>query len=140
MNLDVPIYFSAGMTERATEFYKLFISWTNENVKQTFVERNMFDFKHIRPFEQAMADQPGPMVLFATPGMLHAGTSLDVFKKWAPSPKNLVIIPGYVAATWAAQMRRAAHTNFRIAIVSSELSATAYCRAQSACKLTHVPH
>lgn len=95
MNLTVPIYFSAGMTERATEYYKLFIGWTNENVKQTFVERNMFDFKHIRPFDRTMGDQPGPMVLFATPGMLHAGTSLDMFKKWAPHEKNLVIIPGY---------------------------------------------
>jgi integrator complex subunit 11 len=33
----------------------------------------MFDFKHIRPFDRAMADQRGPCVLFATPGMLHAG-------------------------------------------------------------------
>lgn len=97
MNLNVPIYFSAGMTERATEYYKLFIGWTNENVKQTFVERNMFDFKHIRPFDRAMGDQPGPMVLFATPGMLHAGTSLDMFKKWAPIPSSLVIVPGYCA-------------------------------------------
>lgn len=30
------------------------------------------------------------MVLFATPGMLHAGLSLEVFKKWAPNPKNMV--------------------------------------------------
>ena len=106
MNLTAPIYFSAGMTERANEYYKLYIGWTNENVKATFVERydsytrgggggrwlqfnangrnvslmsawfyfsNMFDFKHIRSFDRTMADQPGPMVLFATPGMLHAG-------------------------------------------------------------------
>ncbi len=25
---------------------------------------------------------PGPMVLFATPGMLHGGLSTEVFKKW----------------------------------------------------------
>lgn len=55
----------------------------------------MFDFKHISAFERGMADQPGPMVLFATPGMLHAGTSLEVFKKWCGNEKNLVIIPGY---------------------------------------------
>ena len=59
------------------------------------MHRNMFDFKHISTFERGLADQPGPMVLFATPGMLHAGTSLEVFKKWAPNEKNLVIIPGY---------------------------------------------
>jgi integrator complex subunit 11 len=29
------------------------------------------------------------MVLFATPGMLHAGTSLEVFKKWCHDEKNM---------------------------------------------------
>jgi hypothetical protein len=56
----------------------------------------MFDFKHISAFERAMADEPGAMVLFATPGMLHAGLSLEVFKKWAGSEKNMVILPGYI--------------------------------------------
>lgn len=55
----------------------------------------MFDFKHIIPFERSMADTPGGMVLFATPGMLHAGTSLEVFKKWATNSNNLCILPGY---------------------------------------------
>ena len=36
-----------------------------------------------------------PMVFFATPGMLHGGTSLQTFKEWAPDPKNAIIIPGY---------------------------------------------
>ena len=35
-------------------------------------------------------DNPGPMVVFASPGMLHAGLSLQLFKKWAPDPKNMV--------------------------------------------------
>jgi len=35
------------------------------------------------------------MVLFATPGMMNAGTSLEVFKQWATEPKNCVIFPGY---------------------------------------------
>ena len=33
-------------------------------------------------------------MLFATPGMLHAGTSLEVFKKWAPHEQNMCILPG----------------------------------------------
>eukprot|EP00742_Colponemidia_sp_Colp-10_P009000 GILJ01009780.1.p1 GENE.GILJ01009780.1~~GILJ01009780.1.p1 ORF type:complete len:648 (+),score=86.46 GILJ01009780.1:130-1944(+) len=98
MNLTVPIYFSTGLTEKANYYYKLFISWTNQNIKQTFVKRNMFDFKHVQPFDRAYVHAPGPMVLFATPGMLHAGTSLDVFKEWAPNPKNMVIIVGYCVA------------------------------------------
>ncbi|KYQ94230.1 integrator complex subunit 11 [Tieghemostelium lacteum] len=95
MNLSVPIYFSAGLAEKANFYYKLFINWTNQKIKQTFVQRNMFDFKHIKPFQSHLVDAPGPMVLFATPGMLHAGASLEVFKKWAPSELNMVIIPGY---------------------------------------------
>jgi integrator complex subunit 11 len=59
------------------------------------VQRNLFDFRNIKPFERHQIDAPGPMVLFATPGMLHSGLSLDVFKKWAGSELNLVVIPGY---------------------------------------------
>lgn len=98
MNLSVPIYFSTGMTEKANEYYKLFISWTSQKIKETFVERNMFDFKHIKPLTPDVIDMPGPMVVFATPGMLHAGQSLHIFRKWAPDANNMVIIPGYCVA------------------------------------------
>lgn len=98
MKLNVPVYFSAGLTERANDYYKLFISWTNQKIKKTFTDRNMFDFSHIKPFERSLADRPGPMVLFAAPGMLHSGTSLEVFKKWAGDEKNMVILPGYCVA------------------------------------------
>ncbi|RCI01897.1 Integrator complex subunit 11 [Rhizopus stolonifer] len=98
MGLDVPIYFSTGLTERATEFYKLFINWTNQKIKSTFSQRNMFDFKHIKTWDRTFVDQPGPKVLFATPGMLNAGVSLEVFKHWAPDPKNMIIMPGYCVA------------------------------------------
>ena len=29
-------------------------------------------------------------MVFATPGMLHAGLSLQIFKKWAEDEKNMV--------------------------------------------------
>lgn len=96
MNLQaVPVYFTAGLAARANDYYRQFVNWTNQKIKSAFVERNMFDFQHIKPFEAGFANNPGPMVLFATPGMLHAGTSLEVFKKWAGNPLNMVLIPGY---------------------------------------------
>ena len=98
MDLKIPIYFAIGLTEKATNYYKLFITWTNEKIKKTFVKRNMFEFRHIRPFDRAYADNPEPMVVFATPGMLHAGLSLQLFRKWAPDPKNMLIMPGYCVA------------------------------------------
>lgn len=98
MNLKVPIYFAMGLTEKATNYYKMFITWTNQKIKKTFVQRNMFDFKHIKLFDRAYMDNPGSMVVFATPGMLHAGLSLQLFKKWAPYENNMVIMPGYCVA------------------------------------------
>jgi len=98
MNLKCPIYFSAGMTEKANNYYKMFISWTNEKIRKTFVERNMFDFRHIKSFDRSYIDNPGPMVVFATPGMLHAGLSLQIFKRWCSDEANMIIMPGYCVA------------------------------------------
>lgn len=97
----IPVYFSAGMAEAATAYYKQYLPWTNESIQRAAMEgngQNPFDFRHIKPFEKHLADLPGPMVLFSTPGMLHSGNSLEVFKKWAPDPRNMVIIPGYCVA------------------------------------------
>lgn len=45
-----------------------------------------------------MINAPGPCVLFATPGMLSGGFSLEVFKQWAPYEQNLIALPGYCLA------------------------------------------
>jgi len=37
-------------------------------------------------------------VVFATPGMLHGGLSLEIFKKWCTNEKNMIIMPGYCVA------------------------------------------
>lgn len=46
-------------------------------------------------FDRSMIAAPGPCVLFATPGWISGGFSLEVFKQWAPSEMNLVTLPGY---------------------------------------------
>ena len=58
----------------------------------------MIDFKYISSFDKSLIKSPMPMVLFATPGMLHGGLSLQVFKEWCSEPKNTLIIPGYCVA------------------------------------------
>ncbi|KAB1269280.1 Integrator complex subunit 11 [Camelus dromedarius] len=72
MDLKAPIYFSTGLTEKANHYYKLFIPWTNQKIRKTFVQRNMFEFKHIKAFDRAFADSPGPMVIM--PGYCVQGT------------------------------------------------------------------
>ncbi|XP_028752504.1 cleavage and polyadenylation specificity factor subunit 3-II isoform X1 [Neltuma alba] len=98
MNLKVPIYFSAGLTIQANMYYKMLISWTSQKIKDSYSTHNAFDFKNVHNFERSMINDPGPCVLFATPGMISGGFSLEVFKHWAPSEKNLVTLPGYCVA------------------------------------------
>lgn len=43
-----------------------------------------------QPFDRAYVDNAGPMVVFATPGMLHSGLSVQIFRKWAPNENNMV--------------------------------------------------
>lgn len=103
---DIPVYFTGGMAEMATKYYKNWINWTNESIHMASLvgggdgktTRNPFDFVNIRPFERSFADLPGPMLVFSTPGMLHSGTSLELFKKWCPDPLNMLIVPGYCVA------------------------------------------
>ncbi|ONM40452.1 cleavage and polyadenylation specificity factor subunit 3-II isoform X1 [Zea mays] len=95
MGLKVPIYFSAGLTIQANVYYKMLIGWTSQKIKDSHTVHNPFDFKHVCHFERSFINNPGPCVLFATPGMITGGFSLEAFKKWAPSEKNLVTLPGY---------------------------------------------
>ncbi|KAJ8646783.1 hypothetical protein MRB53_008531 [Persea americana] len=98
MNLKVPIYFSAGLTIQANMYYKMLIGWTSQRIKDSYSIHNTFDFKHVCPFDRSLITAPGPCVLFATPGMISGGFSLEVFKQWAPSEMNLVTLPGYCVA------------------------------------------
>ncbi|KAF9589467.1 hypothetical protein IFM89_024229 [Coptis chinensis] len=99
MNLNnIPIYFSAGLTLQANMYYKMLIGWTSQKVKDSYATRNAFDFKHVCSFERSMLNDRGPCVLFATPGMISGGFSLEVFKQWAPSEINLITLPGYCVA------------------------------------------
>ncbi|GMP93209.1 hypothetical protein CsSME_00043145 [Camellia sinensis var. sinensis] len=101
MDLKVPIYFSAGLTIQANMYYKMLINWTSQKVKDTYATRNAFDFKNVSNFDRSLINAPGPCVLFATPGMISGGFSLEVFKQWAPYEANLVTLPGYLHCYFA---------------------------------------
>ncbi|KAE8820911.1 cleavage and polyadenylation specificity factor subunit 3-II [Hordeum vulgare] len=98
MNLKIPIYFSAGLTIQANMYYKMLIGWTSQKIKDSYTVHNPFEFKHVCDFQRSFINDPEPCVLFATPGMISGGFSLEVFKRWAPSEKNLVTLPGYCVA------------------------------------------
>ncbi|XP_055908955.1 integrator complex subunit 11 isoform X2 [Eupeodes corollae] len=94
MNLTYPIYFATeSLTERTNSYYKMFISWTNQQMHKSNPEGEAFEFKHIKSFHRSYTDDPEPMVVLATNGMLQAGLSMQIFKEWAHDEKNLLILP-----------------------------------------------
>ncbi|ORZ29825.1 beta-lactamase-like protein [Catenaria anguillulae PL171] len=74
--------------------------------------RNPFDFKRIQTLAGgnnaelwSALEAKGGMVVFASPGMLHSGLSLEIFKRWCADKRNVVILPGYcVPGTVGAQL------------------------------------
>ncbi|XP_042017036.1 cleavage and polyadenylation specificity factor subunit 3-II-like isoform X1 [Salvia splendens] len=93
-NLKVPIYFSSGSTIQANLYHKILINWASQNVKDTHARHNAFDFRNVRSFDRSLINAPGPCVLFASPGNLNGGFSLEILKQWAPYEENLVMLPG----------------------------------------------
>eukprot|EP00371_Babesia_bovis_P000327 XP_001608974.1 RNA-metabolising metallo-beta-lactamase and metallo-beta-lactamase superfamily domain containing protein [Babesia bovis T2Bo] len=94
LQLRFPIYFGGGLSERATSYYKLHSLWTDSRNIPNMGD-NCFSLEHMLPFENSFLTEDRPMVLFATPGMVHSGLSLKACKLWAPNPKNLIVVPGY---------------------------------------------
>lgn len=94
----VPVYFSAAMAASAQKFYNLYRDWGHAAVSGASSD-DVFNFRWVHPLDQTvkshLIQKEGPMVLFSSPGMLHSGTSLQVFREWAEDPKNLLIIPGF---------------------------------------------
>ncbi len=57
-----------------------------------------FDLKVIKEWDKTMMTSSTPMLVLATPGMLHGGISLELFKEWCQDSKNKLIVPGYCVA------------------------------------------
>jgi hypothetical protein len=130
LDLPMPMYFVGGLTSKSLVYYRLFLHWTNEKLRHTLLQgrRNPWDFKRIRSLQTSdtdlsSLDADGPMVVFASPGMLHSGRSLEIFKKWAGSSRNMVILPGYcVPGTVGAHLLSHQPSGERLIPVPGEVS------------------
>lgn len=94
-NLNYPIYVSGFLGELSNFYYNQYISWCNETLQQTFYKEDYFNSKRIKQFQRQYLEDGNPKVVFASPGMLHSGLSLEIFENWCVDSKNLVIFPGY---------------------------------------------
>lgn len=118
----VPIYYASNLARKCMAVYQTYIGAMNENIKRLFRERlaeaeasgiqgeaakaGPWDFKFVRSLKSLdRFEDLGPCVMLATPGMMQNGASRELLEKWAPDPKNGVVITGYsVEGTMAAML------------------------------------
>lgn len=106
----ISIYYASSLARKCMAVYQTFINMMNDHVRQKFNETktNPFNFKHITSLRSLdRFDDVGPCVILASPGMLQNGISRQLLERWAPDPRNALIITGYsVEGTMARQIMR----------------------------------
>lgn len=110
------IYYASNLAKKCMAVYETYTSIMNDNIRlstsSSGQRANPFDFKFVKSIKDLNRFQDmGPSVVIATPGMLQAGVSRQLLEKWAPDPKNLVIMTGYsVEGTMAKDLLKEPHT------------------------------
>lgn len=106
----IPIYYIGNMARRCMVVYQTYIGAMNENIKRLFRQRmaeaeasgdksisaGPWDFRFVRSVRNIdRFDDVGGCVMLASPGMLQTGTSRELLERWAPDPRNAVVMTGY---------------------------------------------
>jgi integrator complex subunit 11 len=97
--IQVPVYMTEGMATKAAAMYASLSEWASQGFKcRSSDSHPAAEAPSFAMWRPEFASAPGPCVLFATPGMLQGGISLQTFKQWAGDTHNLVLMPGMCAA------------------------------------------
>ncbi|GAA5833228.1 hypothetical protein JCM9279_001462 [Rhodotorula babjevae] len=98
----IPIYYISSLAIKCMDVYRQYIHTMSPNVRAKFARGiNPFDFKRqdsfIRPLDRGISklNDRNPCVVMASPGFLTSGVSRELLEKWAPDPRNGLVITGY---------------------------------------------
>ena len=109
-----PIYYASSLARKCMVVYQTYIDAMNENIRSKFqagrtghssnsnkdsdekIGSGPWDFEYIRSLKSLdRFDDVGGCVMLAAPGFLQTGVSRTLLERWAPDPRNGVIITGY---------------------------------------------
>lgn len=112
---NVNIYYASNLARKCMAVYQTYTNIMNEKIRlsaSSSEKTNPFQFKHIKSIKSIDKIQDmGPCVVVASPGMLQSGVSRQLLERWAPDPKNAVILTGYsVEGTMAKELLAEPHT------------------------------
>ena len=81
---------------QANSYYKLFITWTSQKIKKTFVRRNMFEFNHIKVWNSLLRDRiviSGGCLIF-----IAAGCDAVQNSPWCFLTSSFILAPGGITS------------------------------------------
>lgn len=107
----INIFYALSLARKCMAVYQTYTNIMNDNIRTSLAlsgsgKLNPFQFKHIKSIKSLDKFQDfGPCVVVAAPGMLQNGVLRELLEKWAPDPKNAVIMTGYsVEGTMAKEL------------------------------------
>lgn len=109
---NINIYFASSLARKCMAVYQTYTNIMNDSIRLSTLstnsgeKRNPFQFKYIKNIRSLDKFQDfGPCVVVASPGMLQNGVSRELLERWAPDPRNAVIMTGYsVEGTMAKEL------------------------------------
>ena len=115
---NINIYYASSLARKCMAVYQTYTNIMNDSIRLTTSatnsskKQNPFQFKFIKSIKNLDKFQDfGPCVVVASPGMLQNGVSRELLERWAPDPKNAVIMTGYsVEGTMAKDLLTEPHT------------------------------
>lgn len=93
----IPVVVDSPMASSVTELYARYHG--EHRLSQADCGRIFGAARFVRKVEEskALAFEDGPMVLISASGMLTGGRVLHHFKRVAPDPRSIVLLPGFMA-------------------------------------------
>ena len=107
----IPVYYTGNTARKCMVIYQTYINAMNDNIRRIFRERmaeaeasgnakgvssGPWDFRFVRSLRNLdKFEDVGGCVMLASPGMLQSGMSRMLLERWAPDPRNGVIMTGY---------------------------------------------
>ncbi|EGV64631.1 Metallo-hydrolase/oxidoreductase [Yamadazyma tenuis ATCC 10573] len=98
---NIDVYFASSLARKCLAVYQTYTNIMNDKIRSmasssSYDRKNPFTFKYIKTLKSLDRFQDfGPSVVIASPGMLQSGFSRQLLEKWAPDPKNTVLMTGY---------------------------------------------
>ncbi|CAY67368.1 Putative endoribonuclease [Komagataella phaffii GS115] len=92
---NIKVYYASDLARKCLAVYQTYINMMNENIRKKFrdTNKNPFQFQYIKNIKNlSKFDDFQPSVVVASPGMLQNGVSRALLEKWAPDPRNTLIM------------------------------------------------